>query len=183
MTPAGYMAKRVAARPDWLAADRVADIYSVSRCVSSDFADYINFWRHNGYWFFDSPEVIRDVAREHDIDLAGTTLFFYEVHELQFHGGEWSPFQPEPSFGTNVRVPETRLLEGFDVVSFSVQTAAECSPLSCNHLAATVDTNAHCLLPSLEHARTLLENGTFENVEPGPYRIFAVYSVAWPHAA
>ena len=34
-----------------------------------------------------------------------------------------------------------------------------------------------CLLHSLEQARTLLENGTFNNSEPGPYRIFVVYSL------
>jgi hypothetical protein len=27
------------------------------------------------------------------------------------------------------------------------------------------------------------ENGTFEDAEPGPDRIFAVYSVAWPGGA
>ena len=47
-------------------------------------------------------------------------------------------------------------------------------------LASTVDTNERCLLHSFEQARALLENGTFGNSEPGPYRIFAVYSVDWP---
>jgi len=49
MVPAGGMAKRVVARPDWLHAERVSSIYSVSGCISEDFADYINFWKHNGY--------------------------------------------------------------------------------------------------------------------------------------
>ena len=62
MVPAGYMAKRVVARPDWLPAERVSSIYSVSGCVSDNFAEYITFWRHNGYWLFDSPAVITDVA-------------------------------------------------------------------------------------------------------------------------
>ena len=30
MTPAGYMAKKVMRRPDWLQADSVEDVYSVS---------------------------------------------------------------------------------------------------------------------------------------------------------
>ena len=180
MVPAGYMAKRVAPRPDWLPAEHVSSIYSVSQCVTEDFADYINFWKHNGYWLFDSPAIIIDLARENDIDLTGTTLFFYEVHPLQFDAGEWRPFGPDPSFGTNVHVPDARVLEGYDVVTFSVQTSPECSPLSCNSLAAQVETNAHCLLHSFEQARTLLENGSFDGTEPGPFRIFAVYSVPWP---
>jgi hypothetical protein len=180
MVPAGYMAKRVVARPDWLPAERVSSIYSVSGCVSNNFADYINFWRHNGYWLFDSPEAILEIAREHGIDLAETVLFFYEVHEQQFDSGKWMRFEPEPSFGTSVSVPEAKVFEGYDVVSFVAQTSPECSPLSCNALASEVETNSKCLLDSFEQARTLLENGTFSDSEPGPYRIFAVYSIAWP---
>ena len=62
LIPAGYMAKRVATRPEWLEVPSVDDIYSVSRCVSRDFADYINYWKHNGYWLFDSIDVIRRLA-------------------------------------------------------------------------------------------------------------------------
>lgn len=183
MIPAGYLAKRVVARPEWLPAERVSSIYSVSGCVSADFADYIEFWRHNGYWLFDSPDIIIDIARKNQIDLSGTTLFFYEVYEQQFDGGEWTSFEPEPSFGTNVSVPGAKVLEGYDVVTFWARTSPECSPLSCNSLASEVETNARCLLKSFEQARTLLESGAFTRSEPGPYRIFAVYSVAWPPAA
>lgn len=180
MVPAGYMAKHVVARPEWLPAERVSSIYSVSGCVSNTFTDYINFWKHNGYWLFDSPERIIEIAREHGIDLAETLLFFYEVYELQFDSGEWMRFEPEPSFGTNVSIPEAKVFEGYDVVTFVAQTSPECSPLSCNSLASEVETNSRCLLQSFEQARKLLENGTFNESEPGPYRIFAVYSVAWP---
>jgi len=180
MVPAGYMAKRVVARPDWLHAERVSSIYSVSGCISEDFADYINFWKHNGYWLFNSPDVIIEVARENNIDLNGTVLFFYEVYELQFDSGKWTHFEPEPSFPTVVSLPDAKALEGYDVVNFTAQTSPECSPLSCNALAAEVETNPRCLLTSFEQTRTLLENGTFNNSEPGPYRIFGVYSVPWP---
>jgi hypothetical protein len=26
----------------------------------------INFWKHNGFWFFDSPQFIIDIARENE---------------------------------------------------------------------------------------------------------------------
>ena len=100
MVPAGYLAKRVVARPDWLHAERVSSIYSVSGCVSENFTDYITFWKHNGYWLFDSPQAIIQIAREKSIDLAETVLFFYEVYELQFDLGDWMRFEPEPSFIT-----------------------------------------------------------------------------------
>jgi hypothetical protein len=182
MIPAGYMAKRVSLRPEWIKAERVADIYSVSGCVSKDFADYIKYWKHNGYWFFDSPEIILRLARQNSIDLTGVRLFFYEVHELEFADteGRWTTFEPEPSFTTQVVLPAEKALEGYDVVTFSAKTSAECSPLSCNSLAAEVETNQHCLLDSFERAQQLLEEGKFKNTEPGPYRIFAVYSTQWP---
>ena len=167
MVPAGYMAKRVVA-PEGMGLKRVSTIYSVSGCIAENFTDYINYWKHNGYWFFDSPEIIIDIARENRIDLVGTVLCFYEVHEREFDG-EWTHFDPEASFGTDVNVPEARVLEGYDVVTFSAGTSPECSPLSCNGLAADVQTNARCLLESFEQARSLLENGTFDHSEPGPY--------------
>jgi hypothetical protein len=104
------MAKRVAARPEWLRAERVTDVYSVSRCISDGFADYVGSWRHSGYWLFDSPEVIRQLARDHALDLAGTALFFYEVHELEFDEDDarWTPYAPEPSLPTRVVPPAAR---------------------------------------------------------------------------
>ena len=58
------MAKRISGRPEFLKASTVNDIYSVSGCVSEDFADFVNYWKHNGYWFFDRPEIISDLAKK-----------------------------------------------------------------------------------------------------------------------
>jgi len=182
MIPVGYMAKRVCTRPEWIDAERVEDIHSVSGCISANFADYIDYWKHNGYWLFDSAEVIRELCLEHAIDLSGTRLFFYEVHDDEFDQAQaaWRPFSPEPSFPTRVVPPKSAQLVGYDVVSFYAGTSPECSPLSCNGLARDVQTNRHCLLPSLEIAQQLLVEGRFGNTEPGPYRIFAVHSTDWP---
>ncbi len=178
--PAGYLAKRVVRKPDWLKASGVKDIYSVSGCISKDFADYINFWKHNGYWFFDSPEIIAQVAREHSIDLAGTTMFYYEVYKQEFDDAkaQWRPYDREDSFTTNVRLPDQKIFVGFDVVSCSQKNAPECSPLSCNSLANEIQTNSHCLLPHFETAKRLMETGRFNDSEPGPYRVFGVYILA-----
>ena len=179
MIPAGYMAKRISDRLEWLGASRITDVYSVSNCISSNFADYINYWRHSGYWFFDSPEVIKKVTEEHSIDLSMTRLFYYEIYEFEFHekDGEWHLFKPEASFTREVVVPRLKKLECYDVVTFSVGTSPECSPLSCNLLAEDLTTNEHCLLDSFEISRQYLEEGRFTNTEPGPYRIFAVYTL------
>jgi len=182
MIPAGYMAKRVATQPDSRGAAKLGSIYSVSPCLSENFADYINYWQHNGYWLFDSPGVIAELAKRHAIDLTGTVLFYYEVYEYQFDekGGRWDTFGPEPSFRLDVKNPGTARLEGYDVVCFPTGNDPGCSPLSCNGLAMEIETNRHWLLSSLDEARNLLESGRFVKCEPGPYRIFAVYSLEWP---
>ena len=178
MVPAGFMAKKVCDTPDWLKNDSVADIYSVSSCVSEAFCDYIKHWRHNGYWLFDSPAIIRELAAAQGIDLSTLKLFYYEVYEEQFDEEHraWERFEPEASFETAVRVPPERQLEGFDVVTFYARTSPECSPLSCNHMAESIHVNRHCLLSSFDEAKAFLDSGAFENCEHGPYRIFAVYS-------
>ena len=177
MIPAGYMAKHVRKKPDSLQAAQVTNIYSVSPCMSDNFGDYISSWKHNGYWLFDSPEIILAVARENSIDVTPTTLFYYEVHELEFDGKRWNTFAP--NFPVNVTPPARKKLEGFDVVTFCARSSPECSPLSCNSLADKIPTNAHCLLASFEDAERNLSDGAFNDSEPGPYRIFSVYSVDW----
>jgi hypothetical protein len=179
MIAAGYMAKRILPKPEWLKAAGVKDVFSVSYCISRAFCDYIKHWKHNGYWFFDSPEVVREVAQRESIDLLDHQLCYYEVYEHQFDEdhGLWKPFQAEKDFKTAVEPPLQGQLLGFDVVSFSVQTNPECSPLSCNNVAESISVNEHCLLESFEQAKKLLESGAFNDSEPGPFRIFAVYLV------
>ena len=179
MTPAGYIAKKIHTSTGWLNNAAVEDIWSVSNCLSSAFCDYIPHWQHNGYWLFDSADTIRQLADKEGLDLSGARLFYLEVHEQQFDADRraWVAFGPEATLQTNVRVPAAKHLEGFDVVSFSAQTAPECSPLSCNALASHISVNKHCLLETLQESRELLESGGIEDCEPGPYRIFAVYTV------
>ena len=47
MIPAGYMAKNILKKPDWLEVNGVLDIYSVSDCFSKPFADFINYATNN----------------------------------------------------------------------------------------------------------------------------------------
>lgn len=174
------MAKRVGLRPEGFPAPQVREICSVSTCMARDFADWARHWLHNGYWMFDTPDRIREVARREGLDLAGVRFFFYEAYEREFDedGLRWIPLHVERSTPTQVALPAVKTPLGFDVVTYSCRTAAECSPLSCNLLAATMETNEHCLLSTLERAIEGLEAGRFANSEPGPFRILAVHEVA-----
>jgi hypothetical protein len=177
--PIGYMYKRVEKRPDWLKAPAVDDICALSSCISKDFADYINYCKHNGFWLFDSPAVMQTLAAEHGIPLDGLDLFFYEAFEEEFDYDDdgWQSYESEPSFVTEVVLPASKTLLGFDVTSFSAHTSPECSPLSCNSRAEHLATNSHCLFRTFEEAKDAIESGAFQDSEPGPYRIIAVYVV------
>jgi hypothetical protein len=177
MRSIGYMYKRVVLRPDWMNASGVDDIYSISGCISQNFADYIKYWKHNGFWLFDSPAIIESLADDPSISLKGSKLFYYEAYEQEYDGKAWLPFEPEVSFGTHVLLPREKTLEGYDVATFAAHTSPECSPLSCNAVAAAVPTNRHCLFRSFEEAHSAVEADVFKDTEPGPYRIVAVYTV------
>ncbi len=179
------MYKTISKKPDWLKTNQVSDIYSVSGCVSEDFTDWINYWKHNGYWFFDSPKIIEDLVREQDLSLNGMTLFFYLAYEKQWETDEekWRLYSPEESFSTNVVLPQNSRIEGYDIISFYCRTSAECSPLSCNHMAQEIKVNPHCLLDTFEEAKLLLEDGSFKDCEPGPYRIYEVHTIENTSAA
>jgi hypothetical protein len=172
------MYKHIMERPEWLHVVDVADVFSLSNCVSRNFTDYFSNSKHNGHYLFDSPSIIESLAGEHGVSLAGLRLLYFEAfeHEYDEEKRSWSAFSPDAAYVTNVQVPSNGVLRGFDVTCFD-GAAPGCSPLSCNYLARTIPTNEHCLLPSLEDARNALEQGQFKQGEPGPYRIIAVYTV------
>lgn len=182
MVPLGYMAKRIECRPDWLKAPAVKEILSVSCCISKEFCDYIQDWKHNGFWMLDSPEVIQAIAFNRGIDLKETRLFFYEALEEQFdylvEPPYWGPVIPY-HFPTQVTLPDSNVCRGIDIVTYSLGNSPECSPLSCNSLAEGIPVNEYCLLESISEANRLLEADAFLNSEPGPFRIVAVHEVEW----
>jgi hypothetical protein len=182
MIPLGYVAKRIPAeRPDWLHAPSVVDVYSVSDCVNYTLleSNYTPDSPHICYGMFDSPAAIASAARSNNIDVEGTKLFFYEAHESEFDGHDWLPLAADNSHRIRIMLPSAKDLVGFDVVT-SIDGPNSHSPLSCNGVAAEVRTNQHCLFETFNDATAALSSGAFEGAEEGPYRIYAVYSVAWP---
>lgn len=134
MIPVGYMYKFVAALPSTVAAKNVVDLYSVGACGGSSSRyfddDYINYWKHNGYWFFNSPDVMEEIARENRIDLSTMTLFYYEVYEYEFDQSEaghiqQAHFDCNQSFPTEVVIPNEKMLVGYDVTEFVCRNSPE----------------------------------------------------------
>jgi hypothetical protein len=177
MIPIGYMLKTVVEAPTWMNAPKVECVYSVGNHVSGNFLDYIPLWRHNGWWLFDDPTVLRDVAMQSGLSLSSLTMFYYEAFEREYDRTkrEWSPIYPKSSFHTAVMIPDRRVLRGYDVVTFSAHTSPECSPLSCNSYASTFQTNRFCLFDDMQPAKVFAE---WVEHEPGPYCIIAIYTLS-----
>jgi hypothetical protein len=187
MIPAGYIYKQAAAPPEWLKQVPGVDrIFSVSGCIAAEFGDTTNHWRHNGFWLFDQPSIMLEIAQADGIDLRPMTLFYYEAYELELNddsgwspgaAGSWTDIAAN-DFPTNVTPPPSKTLRGFDVVTH-MKTVADpgCSPLSCNLMAQELPVNRHCLFDTFAQAKAAVDAGHFTGSEPGSLRIFAVHTV------
>lgn len=177
MIPAGYMLKHTAPPPGF---GDLAAIHSVSGCIAPLFSgEHFTHWRHNGFWLYDDPATLDEIAAAEGIGTDGLTLFYYEVHPEEFDAaaGRWRPLPP-PEPRPRVSIPTSPRLRGYDVVGFSTGAMPECSPLTCNGLWAQVPVNPSGLFATLSEARSALEAGFFRHAEPGPYRVFAVHEDA-----
>jgi hypothetical protein len=111
MIPIGYMAKSSCKKPEGLVLPQVDLIYSVSSCVNDNFADYVGYWKHNGFWHFNNPEIIQELAHANAINLEGATLFYYEAHDLESDGKVWRRFVPWNEYPVDVAQPVQKQLE------------------------------------------------------------------------
>ena len=102
-------------------------------------------------------------------------MFAYRLAPVFFRSG-----QP-----VSVRIPEDVKPEslppdfvslGFDAYSKSMESilGPECSPLSCNSMASEFPVNRHCLLATLEEARSAATRFSIEQPEPGDYYVAEV---------
>ncbi len=170
----GYFPKHVIPRPDWLKAESVKEVCSVSECVSPGPEGWIDRWCHNDLWVFDDERAAWAVVPGGPSN-PDFRLLAYRLFPLEFTGGESQPFPISPLSVQPLPVSYRRL--GYDVVSRSCGNAFECSPLSCNGAAEHHGVNEHCLVDDLEEALRLgaLFSRAEEGYEPGPYFIVEVW--------
>ncbi len=180
----GYMRKQPQAIPDFLEDKNVKAIYSVASCQGDYFTrNWIDYWKHNGYWFYNTPEDIDALCKENNIDYSDTILFYYEGYELEFDFDEqgeeeWKPYACDKDMKTDVRIPLEKHLVGFDVVEYCCRNSAEDSLASCcKDIAVACTLNEYCLFDTFEEAKQALVSGIYHDAEPGPYRILAVYLI------
>ncbi|MEQ2005473.1 MAG: hypothetical protein ABMA26_01645 [Limisphaerales bacterium] len=143
--------------------------------------DWINEWRHNEIWLYDSPELALSVVPAET--RTACDLYGYRLYPVRFAKGIRKPFtfpdvKPAALNGSFERL-------GFDLFSRTFESVSECapffecSPLSCNNLAAELSTNRYCLLDTAKEAfalvLTLEVPGQPIRGEPGPYHIVEVW--------
>jgi hypothetical protein len=157
-------------RPEWIEAPGVLEVCSVSTCVAAGPEEWIHHWTHNGLWLFDTPAAASAVVPVDQV--SDFTIYAYRLLPVVFDNGAEQPYEvsdihPEP-------LPETFRSLGFDVVSRSLGTTFECSPLSCSNMAHEIGANVFCLLPTLQGARQTAVMFSVEQPEPGPYFVVEV---------
>ncbi len=165
----GYFPKHTAVPADWCGPPHVAEICSVSDCVSAAPSGWIDHWLHNDWGFFNTPTdaelVIPPGSR-------GFTIFAYRLLPVRFVRGRSESLAigelaVEPLSAAFVSL-------GFDAVNKVYSAFFECSPLSCNGLAGEVAVNPFCLVENLEQAVALADRFSREEPEPGPYYVLEV---------
>jgi len=170
---AGYFARRVMPKPAHLDAPGVREICSVSECMSPGADDWIAAWRHNGLGWFnrvaDALSVVPEGQR-HEF-----RVFAYRVHPEVFRDGRRRGLSVPADVRPEPLPPGFRTI-GFDSAgkSSAEGLSLECSPLSCNGLAAELPVNEHCLFPSLAAAIAGAERFGTEQPEPGDYYVVEV---------
>ncbi len=174
----GYLPKRITLRPDWLKAPQVAEICSVSDCIASPPCGWIDRWLHNDLFVYDAPELAWKVVP--DLERAAHKLYGYRLFPVEFRGERQQPFDVPP-LTVEPMSPEFELL-GYDMVSRSLGTTFECSPLSCNHLAETIPTNQYCLVNDADTAFRLASMFEGQQPEPGPYFVVEVWRARVGHS-
>jgi hypothetical protein len=165
----GYFAKRRTPTPAFLDAPDVIEICSVSPCIALPPDGWIEHWTHNDWFVYNSPDEARRVTTN---DLEGEfAIYAYRLLPVAFD----DDVQP-----LEITVSPTPLTEeferlGFDVASRDMTPMFECSPLSCNGMAANVPVNEYCLLSSLEEAKKFARRCAKEQPEPGTYFVIEVW--------
>jgi hypothetical protein len=175
MIPAGYNIRSIA-KPDWLKAPQITEVFSAGGVANREFAVYSMFWKQNGFFMYDSADLVKRLAQSIDFDLKHHALFYYEVYEQELVDApsNWRTIQPQAEIATNVKRPVHHQIHGYDIVEFTMGTNPECSPLTSCNLVNVFKTNQYALFDDFDIGRDALLTGAFHGKEPGPYRILSV---------
>ena len=182
----GYCAKQIAQRPEWLDAEAVEEICSVSNCISSEPEGSAEFNPdRNPLWLYPSARAAADSVKPPE-DPNDFDIFAYKLFPLVF-GDEGEQLELDedgerPAFETASRTVEA-LPSEFELLGYECPNKAadwpysgfNCSPLSCNSMANRIPVNEFCLLDTREDALAVASQFGKQQPEPGCYYVVEVW--------
>ena len=185
----GYFPKSVSHEPRLPGGE---EICSVSNCISSGPAGWVDLWRHNDFAVYDSERVAESVVHDafridvqpdpearppwkvtlHQDPFPNGQLFAYKLFPVRFHADREEPLDLPASAVEPLSDRYERL--GYDAViqEGGCHLGFGCSPLSCNGRAGSITVNRHCLLDDAAEAlrrANEFARGQGQGAEPGAY--------------
>jgi hypothetical protein len=184
LMPIGYMAKRterLRGRP----MGAVAEVCSVSCCISAAPPDAVRHWRHNRLGFYADETLALGVIPDTE-SRAIYDLYAYLMLPIAFAAsGEMRELDVAEheafieATGAVKPLPSDYACLGWDVVGNSLGWAAsqsfECSPLTCNGMARLIATNRYGLIDDVERALAAAPAIARGPAEPGDYYVIQIW--------
>jgi hypothetical protein len=166
----GYFPKQRTSVPDGYDLPGAEEIASVSECMASGPEGWVDLWKHNDAFLYNSPEQAWAVVPIDDVAN-------YHMHAYKFASRVYGRDHAEPIEiqVTPIEIPQSFVRLGYDVVSRDYSATFECSPLSCNAMAREVPVNEFCLFEDLASAVQFAERCAVEQPEPGSYLVVEVW--------
>ncbi len=173
----GYFPKKRLPTPERLSGTAAEEVCSISECLAPGPPDWIEHWIHNDWGYFNS---VADALSVVPGDGSEYQILALALLPQRFVNGD--------SAAMEIQAPQVEALPdsfvplGFDVASKSESVTFECSPLSCNLMAAEIQVNRYCLLDDLEQALQAASRFSLEQPEPGAYYVIQVHMLGTDQA-
>lgn len=200
----GYFPKR---RPEpkpglpFPTAPNVTDLASTAHYTSEGPANWVDQWRHNEMWFYDSEALCRKVAAEAievhvepdpqrdppwQVKLNRETgkiydFYAYKVFPCCFVDGRKEDFAPTGIACEPLSADYEQL--GYDAVNRTCCPHFECAPLCCNGMASEIPVNNFCLISEPDRALEVAREFSVSKPEPGTYFVLEVWRKKAPSPA
>lgn len=142
-------------------------------CATRSPANWVERWMHNGLWLFDSLTLVEQIVPSEET----SEYLRYGLRTLPVVFGVHGELPLDLTSVAPERIPEHFVRLGYDLCSRTMGTTLECSPLSCNSMAAACHANRWCLIDTFDEALRIARRfATGQRVEPGPYALLEVWA-------
>jgi hypothetical protein len=170
----GYFPKKLKTDTTDLNAPHLTEVCSVSSCIAEAPEGWLQLWKHNDVFMYNSVEEAFSILKELKEDEDEYNIYAYKLYPIKIDKGNITS-EKVVSEKVEPLSKEFNLL-GYDAVNKTQDYGEfECSPLSCNYGLEIMKTNKYCLFETFENAFEGAKKFSEGLGEPGPYYILEVY--------